>query len=241
MSYRYRIVNNFNRNKDRYKDGKHFLSLEDAEKRIFIDLNQIELGSKNAKTLYLWSEKGAWLHAKSLNTDSAWEAYELLVDDYYSVKKQDIDSARLSPEMQMFKHVFDGVAKMQIENSKLQLQLKTITEKTLKVEEFVTNVKETFFQRDKNWRKSINGMLTAASTRNGGNYSDMRNESYRILDERAGCKLSTRLKNLKDRLYESGASKTKIDDANRMDVIEEDKRLREIYSNIVKELSIGTL
>ncbi|WP_207642469.1 hypothetical protein [Desulfosporosinus sp. I2] len=28
---------------------------------------------------------GAWLHAKSLNTDRAWKAYETLVDDYYRV------------------------------------------------------------------------------------------------------------------------------------------------------------
>ena len=33
------------------------------------------------------TEKGAWLHAKSLNTDQAWEAYESLVDDYYRLTK----------------------------------------------------------------------------------------------------------------------------------------------------------
>lgn len=81
------IINNFNRNKDRYKEGKHFYALEGSVKNQFIDLNQIELGSKNAKVLYLWTEKGAWLHAKSLNTDAAWDAYEKLVDEYYSVVK----------------------------------------------------------------------------------------------------------------------------------------------------------
>lgn len=81
------IVNNFNRNKDRYKEGKHYFALEDDAKRMFIDQHQIDLGSKNAKTIYLWTEKGAWLHAKSLNTDKAWEAYEMLVDDYYSVRQ----------------------------------------------------------------------------------------------------------------------------------------------------------
>uniref|UniRef100_UPI0026399AB0 ORF6N domain-containing protein n=1 Tax=Desulfosporosinus sp. TaxID=157907 RepID=UPI0026399AB0 len=81
------IVNNFNRNKDRYKEGKHYFALEDDAKRAFIDLHQIDLGLKNSKTLYLWTEKGAWLHAKSLNTDKAWEAYEMLVDDYYAIKQ----------------------------------------------------------------------------------------------------------------------------------------------------------
>lgn len=88
------IVNNFNRNKDRYTEGKHFIALEGDDKKRFIDLNQIELGSKNAKTLYLWTEKGAWLHAKSLNTDEAWDAYEMLVDDYYRVIQQKPLTAR---------------------------------------------------------------------------------------------------------------------------------------------------
>jgi len=82
------ITNNFNRNKDRYTIGKHYYCLEGSEKREFIDLNQIDLGSKNAQFLYLWTEKGALLHAKSLNTDKAWEVYEHLVDSYFNTQKQ---------------------------------------------------------------------------------------------------------------------------------------------------------
>lgn len=41
------------------------------EKREFINYHQFDDGSKNAKSLYLWTEKGAFLHAKSLNTDKA--------------------------------------------------------------------------------------------------------------------------------------------------------------------------
>jgi phage antirepressor YoqD-like protein len=32
------------------------------------------------------------MHAKSLNTDKAWDAYEMLVDDYYSLKEKNINS-----------------------------------------------------------------------------------------------------------------------------------------------------
>lgn len=64
------ISNNFNRNKDRYVVGKHYICLEDGEKRDFIDRHQIDDGSKKASKLYLWTEKGAFLHAKSLNTDA---------------------------------------------------------------------------------------------------------------------------------------------------------------------------
>lgn len=83
------ITNNFNRNKKRYTEGKHYFALEGEEKKAFLNLTQIDLGSaKNAKTLYLWTEKGALLHAKSQNTDQAWQAYEVLVDTYFSVREQ---------------------------------------------------------------------------------------------------------------------------------------------------------
>lgn len=77
------ISNNFTRNKDRYVEGKHYICLEGGEKREFVNRPQFEGSSKNAKTLYLWTEKGAFLHAKSLNTDKAWEVYDHLVDTYF--------------------------------------------------------------------------------------------------------------------------------------------------------------
>lgn len=82
------ISNNFNRNKERYIEGKHFVRLEGDEKREFINHHQFDDGSKNAKVLYLWTEKGAFLHAKSLNTDKAWEMYDRLVDTYFEKKPQ---------------------------------------------------------------------------------------------------------------------------------------------------------
>lgn len=38
--------------------------------------------------IYLWTEKGALLHAKSLNTDKAWEVYDYLVDFYFRAKEK---------------------------------------------------------------------------------------------------------------------------------------------------------
>lgn len=81
------LSNNFNRNKDRYVEGKHFICLEGEDKRQFINHHQIDDGSKNANKFYLWTEKGAFLHAKSLNTDKAWEVYDRLVDTYFEAKK----------------------------------------------------------------------------------------------------------------------------------------------------------
>lgn len=80
------ISNNFNRNKERYVEGKHFVCLEGEELKQFKTNHQFDESSKINK-LYLWTEKGAFLHAKSLNTDEAWAVYENLVDTYFNRRK----------------------------------------------------------------------------------------------------------------------------------------------------------
>ncbi|MDA8221783.1 MAG: ORF6N domain-containing protein, partial [Desulfitobacterium hafniense] len=82
------INDNFANNKDRYTLGKHYFSLDGEELKVFKEAYPIFSGNlKFAPIAHLWTEKGAWLHAKSLNTDKAWEAYEMLVDDYYAIKQ----------------------------------------------------------------------------------------------------------------------------------------------------------
>ena len=80
------ISNNFNRNKDRYTEGKHYICLEGESLKDFKTNHQFDESSKINK-LYLWTEKGAFLHAKSLGTDEAWEVYERLVDFYFNKQK----------------------------------------------------------------------------------------------------------------------------------------------------------
>jgi len=82
------ISKNFTRNADRYTEGKHFICLTGEDLKAFRANRQIDDLPSNINKLYLWTEKGAWLHAKSLNTDKAWDAYELLVDEYYRITEQ---------------------------------------------------------------------------------------------------------------------------------------------------------
>ncbi|MDE5753361.1 MAG: ORF6N domain-containing protein [Oscillospiraceae bacterium] len=94
-----RITENFNRNSDRYTEGKHFYCLTGDELKKF--LHSANCGLQNTskiRTLYLWTEKGALLHAKSLNTDKAWEVYDFLVENYF--QKKEPDYSALSPQLQ---------------------------------------------------------------------------------------------------------------------------------------------
>lgn len=95
------ITKNFNRNKERYIEGKHFITLQGDDLRQFKTEYQIDSQLKHSHTLYLWTEKGTWMHAKSLNTDKAWSAYESLVDDYFKkVEEQKAELSKLSPQLQ---------------------------------------------------------------------------------------------------------------------------------------------
>lgn len=78
------ISYNFNHNKERYIDGKHFICLSGDELRAFREIHDLP---NNLNKLYLWTDKGAFLHAKSLNTDTAWEVYDRLVDNYFEKPK----------------------------------------------------------------------------------------------------------------------------------------------------------
>lgn len=82
------ISNNFNRNKERFYEGKHFILLEGEYLKSFLSESSNLGFAQNINKLYLWTEKGALLHAKSLGTDEAWDMYDILVDTYFKVQEQ---------------------------------------------------------------------------------------------------------------------------------------------------------
>lgn len=141
----------------------------------------------------------------------------------------------LTPEMQMFKHMFDAVAKTQIEATETSRKL-------VLVENNISIIKETIIQREDNWRESLSKMFnTAVKNSKNQDFKSMRNESYTILEERAHCDLARRQRNMQERLKESGATKTKVDGVSKIDVIEDDPKLKEIYTSIVKEMSVKNM
>ena len=83
------ITKNFNNNKSRFKEGKHFFLLQGADLKEFKNnIQNLDVVGNRAPKLYLWTEKGALLHAKSLGTDEAWDMYDILVDTYFKVQEE---------------------------------------------------------------------------------------------------------------------------------------------------------
>lgn len=104
------VTYNFRHNKERFQEGKHYFVVTGEEKQEFINRNEIHSSSKKAKNLYLWTEKGALLLAKSINTDTAWEAYERLVDFYF--EKKEVASQQAQIDVATFNTLVQSVAQI---------------------------------------------------------------------------------------------------------------------------------
>jgi len=105
------IRKNFERNQDHYTLGKHYFVLEGEELKKFKEATrQIDVTLKFASILYLWTKKGAFLHAKSLNTDKAWELYEQLTDFYFDQQ----ESTQLVQQPARYSQTLQGLALYQL-------------------------------------------------------------------------------------------------------------------------------
>ncbi|MBY0243027.1 MAG: ORF6N domain-containing protein [Burkholderiaceae bacterium] len=77
------IHDNHRKNAERFEEGKHFYRLVGDELRRFKALPGNIPVSAKARSLILWTERGAARHAKMLETDAAWDVFEALEDSYF--------------------------------------------------------------------------------------------------------------------------------------------------------------
>lgn len=91
------INQNFKRNKERFVEGRDYYLLKGEDLKGFKNLvtDSHDPSIKYASVLYLWTERGANRHSKILDTDQAWEQFDILEETYFKVRS-------MSP-MQMLK------------------------------------------------------------------------------------------------------------------------------------------
>ena len=81
------IKTNFNRNKERFIEGRDYYLLKSAELKEFKNyVTDSNLVDSRAPQLYLWTERGASRHSKILDTDMAWKQFDILEETYFKVK-----------------------------------------------------------------------------------------------------------------------------------------------------------
>ncbi|WP_418764641.1 ORF6N domain-containing protein [Mailhella sp.] len=89
------IRKNFSCNKGRFTEGKHYFSITGKELSAF-RLSVTESNSQispKVRALTLWTERGAARHAKMLNSDKAWDMFELLEETFFRVAGKQIQEA----------------------------------------------------------------------------------------------------------------------------------------------------
>jgi hypothetical protein len=213
---------NYSNNKDRFIEDIHYHILSGEDLRKFKESLPNDIGEpmKFAPSLFLWTEKGASRHCKILDTDMAWRRFDELEDTYFRVKE-------LQP-----KCIEDLII--------LQAQsMKQLREEVNQLHGTTQAIKDAVISEPDNWREDINHKLNKIAQTIGENkYKELRSESYKFLEQRAGVLLQRRLDNKRTRMLTEGASKTAINNACKLDVIDEDKKLREIYSKIISEYLI---
>lgn len=219
------IKNNFANHKERFIEGKHYYCLEGESLKVFKnEVNNIDLVAPKVNKLYLWTEQGASRHCKILDTDQAWQQFDILEETYFRAKEVMPKLNNLSPQLQI-------LINMEIEQNKMKEQIQEV-----KTE--VQGIRDVVAINLTDWRKSTTNVINKIAQQQDGNYQDVRALSYELLEQRAKCKLSIRLTNLKRQMLENGCSKSKVDKTNKLDVIENDQRLKEIYVSIIKEMAI---
>ena len=174
----------------------------------------------------LITESGYLMLVKSLTDDLAWQVQRQLVNNYFRGKQLVNTLNELSPQLQL-------LIQMELKQSELEKEVAETREQ-------IAVVKETIIDDTTDWREWVNSRLSAIGAALG-DYRRPRIESYEELERRARCNLDRRLENKIENMKKAGAGKKMINNTNKLDVIDEDPRLKEIYISIVKEMSIKYL
>lgn len=159
-------------------------------------------------------------------TEKGKQARQYFIQVEKEYKQQLLDTSKLSPELQMFQGLFNAVAKQELETKRLSIKMDNITE--------IVALNTT------DWRKDCRNLVNKMAQAQGGYsaYQEIQTTIYEEVDRRAGSSLKIRLTNLRNRMAGEGVSKSKRDKTNKLDVIEGDKKLKEIYLSVVKDFAI---
>jgi len=216
---------NFSQNKKHFVKNEDFYWMSPQEMQYTNIVNY-----KSPKGLTLLNESGYLMLVKSFQDDLAWDVQRHLVKTYFRAKEE-LDASQLSPELQILNNMFKALAKAEMETKQLSQRVDQADEKIESIKDIVS-----FDPND--WRDDVNKIFNKIVIQSGGSFRDLRKDSYQELEKRAKCNLSVRLKNMQTNMKLNGASKTKVNQKNKMDVIEEDNKLTEIYLSIIKNMAI---
>lgn len=218
----------FNRNKDRFKEGEDYFVCETYEAK--------ELFNVSAPNgICLLTEQGYLMLVKPFSDDLSWTVQRQLVNGYFKTRK--IVNEELSPETQLILKLAQSIANKELEDKERDRKIALANETARKAVETTENIKEAVKPIMDNWRGEIRSKIAKIALKSNIGYATLQAEMHKELERRAGADLGKRVRNMKQRIENAGGTK-KQTDIKKIDVIEQDKKLREIYSKIVQEYEV---
>lgn len=188
------------------------------------------------RKVYYMNRKGFMLLVMGYTGKKAMQFKSDYIDAFDAMEqeiKSKIDTAGLSTELQMFGLLGQALAKQELATKQLQEQNKAIENK-------VDGISDLLTMDTKDWRKEVNSIIRKIAIKQGGfdKFKEIGNESYVLLEDKARCSLTIRLENRKKNMIAQGIGKSTIKRLNKLDIIAEDHRLKEIYVSVVKNMAI---
>lgn len=169
------------------------------------------------------------------NNDKGSKARKYFIDCEKQLKEnvQALNTSQLSPELQMFNQMFKAIANSELEQKKLRKDIDDTKDQLQGIRDVVALTPNA-------WRKDTSSLITKIAMSLGGfdHIKDVREESYKLLNETYKVNIKQRKVNKQKNMALEGCSKSKIAKLNYLDVIAEDEKLINGYISIIGKMAI---
>ena len=168
-----RISENFNRNENRFTEGKHFFKLEGDELKEFkasLGCTQIAKNLKFAPFIYLWTKRGVARHCKMLGTDRAWDMFDCLEENYFNPKQTMTAADLFLQNAKLMKEHELQLAKLTEENKELKQETQLIKDTQKKQQSELDTLNNVCTDGTK--RQKLNNLVRNYANRHGLQYAD---------------------------------------------------------------------
>lgn len=185
--------------------------------------------NNNSYKSYLLTKKGCDMVANKMTGAKGTLFTAMYVDAFHKmdahIKEQSQVNVPQTP-MQALEMMFSVQKEQQEFNNRIETE--------------VSGIRNIVGMETKNWRNDTNKVLGAIAQQLGGGqkHKTVRTEAYKLLEEKGRCKLEQRLNNRKAKMLAKGATKTQITKLSKLDVINDEPRLIEIYISVIKSMAI---
>lgn len=195
------------------------------------------IDSVNPRGTAFITESGYLMLVKSFTDDLAWQVQRDLVSSYFKVKE--IVNTQLSPELQMLQGLLNQMVQKELADKERDRQIAFAQETAEKAVQTTEQIKEEIVTPFENWREDVNAKVREIAIKAKIPFQSLFTDMYRELEMKAGCDLSTRQRNKRDRMIGNGSRKMDIDkETTKIAVIGDDKRLKQIFDDIVRRYAV---